>query len=66
MTLGSKDHHDAIAMFDKIVATNSQMRVRLDKKPRDMWKKGVVYQDAAANIAFAAFLQGVAWGRATA
>jgi hypothetical protein len=66
MTLGSKDHYDAIAMFDKIARSLPARNFRLDKENRAMWKKGIVYQDDAANVAFAAFLQGVAWGRATA
>ena len=66
MTLGSKDHYEAIAMFDKIVNSHPAMCFRLDKEDRAMWRKGIVYQDNAANVAFAAFLQGVAWGRATA
>jgi hypothetical protein len=66
MTLGSKDHYDAIAMFDKIARSQPAMGFRLDKENRVMWKKGIVYQDNAANVAFAAFLQGVAWGRSTA
>jgi hypothetical protein len=66
MTLGSKDHYDAVAMFDKIIQSNHTISFRLDKEDRALWKKGIVYQDNAANVAFAAFLQGVAWGRATA
>lgn len=65
MNIGSKDHYEAIAMFDKIVQASPTLRVRLEKEDRAIWAKGRVYQDENANVAFAAFLQGVAWGRAT-
>lgn len=66
MQIGTKDHHEAVAMFDKIAKSNPAMTFRLDKEARDDWKLGRVYQDGVANMAFLAFLQGVVYGRATA
>ena len=66
MQLGSQDHYDAIAMFDRIAAKSPFMRFRLDKEPKASWRQGFVYQDGHANMAFNAFLEGAVYGKAIA
>jgi len=64
MKLGSKEHYEAVEMFDRIVKSSPSMRFRLDKEPKTIWSTGSVYQDGSANMAFNAFLHGVAFGKA--
>ena len=58
MTLLSKEHYDMIAMFDKLFKGR-----RLDKEPKALWPRGIIYQDGQLNELFQAFSHGVAYGR---
>ncbi len=57
--LGTKEHYDVIDFFDR-VNTN----LRLDKEPKNLWKKGIIYQDGEVNDLFKQFLAGYNYGKA--
>lgn len=60
MTLGSQEHIDLIAMFERIYTG------RMDKEEKSLWRMGRIYQDGQINDLFLAFRQGVAYGKAVA
>ena len=57
MTIGSKEHYDMIAMFERTFKGH-----RFDKEDKTLWAKGNVYQNGDTNNLFLAFRQGVAYG----
>jgi hypothetical protein len=57
--LGTKEHYEVIAMFDREFKGH-----RLDKEAKDMWRKGHVYQDGQTDALFNAYLRGYALGKA--
>ena len=59
MELKSQEHYDLIANFDRTFKGE-----RLDKEPKDLWPKGVVYQDGRVNALFDAFRKGYALHKA--
>jgi hypothetical protein len=59
MTLGSQDHIELIAMFERIYKGE-----RLDKEAKEYWPKGNVYQSGETNKLFLAFRHGAAYGQA--
>lgn len=59
MTIGSQEHYDIIAMFDKEFHGH-----RLDKEAKEMWKRGHVYQSGETDALFAAYIRGYALGKA--
>jgi hypothetical protein len=59
MSLGSQEHYDMIAMFERVFTGQ-----RFDKESKDMWSKGYVYQNGETNNLFLAFRHGVAYGKA--
>lgn len=61
MTIGSQEHYEIIAMFDREFKGH-----RLDKEAKDMWPKGHVYQNGEVNNLFLAYRKGVAYGKAVA
>lgn len=59
MTLTSKEHYDLMAHFDREFSHH-----RLDKEPKELWAKGVLYQNGMANELFLAYRRGYALGTA--
>lgn len=59
MTLGSKEHYELIAQFEKDFGP-----ARFDKEPKELWAKGIVYQDGEMNKLFMAFRLGYSLGKA--
>ena len=59
MSIGTKEHLDMMAMFERIFSDR-----RLDKEDRALWSRGNVYQNGDVNQLFLAFRQGVAYGSA--
>lgn len=58
--LATKEYYELIEMFEK----NAGKPFRKDKEPKDMWNRGIVYQDGMANEFFKMFLEGYAYGKA--
>lgn len=61
MQITSKEHYELMANFERSFKSN-----RLDKEPKDLWSKGVVYQDGHVNELFKAFRQGYTLHKAMA
>lgn len=59
MTIGSQEHYDIIAMFDREFS-----HLRLDKETKDIWSKSHVYQNGDVNNLFLAYRKGFAFGKA--
>jgi len=59
MNLGSREHEEAMAMFEKVFP-----HVRLDREAKEFWPRGNVYQSGETNDLFLAFQHGVAYGHA--
>lgn len=56
--LKTKEHIDLMAQFEKDLKPG-----RLDKEPKEMWVRGIVYQDGHVNAAFIAYRMGYAFGK---
>lgn len=61
MQLTSKEHYELMANFE-----TSFKHHRLDKEPKDLWPRGVVYQDGKVNEIFKAYREGYALHKAIA
>jgi hypothetical protein len=59
MQIGSKEHYDILAMFDKTFA-NYETTKEIDK---DLWKRGYVYCNGKTNDLYKAYLYGYAHGK---
>ena len=59
MTLNSAAHIEMMDFFDR-----QYRHCRLDKEPKDMWPKRIIYQNGEINELFLAFRTGVAYGQA--
>lgn len=59
MTLLGKDHYEMIEFFERTITG-----YRLDKEPKELWSKGIIYQHGELNQLFKVFRQGVAYGQA--
>lgn len=55
--LGTKEHYEVMAEFEK------SFRGRFDKEPKELWKKGRVYQDGGLNNLYKVFLLGYSLGK---
>ena len=62
MTIGSKEHQDMIAAFERHMNA-TQIRCRFDKEAKDDWRKGRVYQDGHTNDHFRVYSAGYANAR---
>lgn len=62
MKLGTTEHYDMIASFEKYAKT-SPVRVRFDKEPKADWAKGRIYQDMNTNDLFNLYCAGYASAR---
>ena len=58
--LKSKEHYDLMAQFEKDLLPG-----RLDKEPKELWAKGIVYQDGAVNGLFLAYRTGHSLGKSS-
>lgn len=56
MKVCDKEHFEMMQQFEKNFAGN-----RLDKEPKESWKKGIVYQDGNVNSLFKAYELGYAF-----
>lgn len=57
MTINTKEHYDLMAQFEREFSHH-----RLDKEPKDLWSKGIIYQNGQANELFLAYRRGYAYG----
>lgn len=57
--LKTQEHIDLIAMFEKEVRGS-----RLDKESKDLWARGIIYQDGRLNEMFLLYRKGYAFGKA--
>lgn len=55
----SKAHYELMAQFEREFSHH-----RLDKEPKEMWVKGVIYQNGVTNELFLAYRRGFAYGEA--
>ena len=58
MTIGSKEHEEIIAMFEK-----EYLHLDLTKLPKTVWSKGKIFQNEMTNMLFIAYRRGVAFGK---
>lgn len=66
MTLGSKEHMDMMAQFEKDASTvNGIPNLRLTREPKDIWSSGQIYQDGFVNQLFKIYSLGYANARCT-
>lgn len=63
MTLGTKEHQDLLASFEKFAKARNGIRFRLDREPKGQWAKGHVYQDGLTNDFFKLYSAGYANAR---
>ena len=56
--LKSKEHYDLMAQFDR-----EFRHARLDKESKELWPRGIVYQDGMVNELFLAYRRGYALGK---
>jgi hypothetical protein len=59
MTLNSQEHYDLIAGFERFCKPG-----RTDKEPKNMWARGIIYQDGTVNELFKVYRMGYAHGKA--
>lgn len=58
MKIGSKEHDEILKHFE-----NNYNHLRLDKEPRGLWPRGIVYQDGEVNKLYEAYILGYSLGR---
>ena len=58
MGIGTKEHAELMAMFEKEFSHR-----RLEREPKELWPQGNVYQDGHVNELFLAYRRGSAFGR---
>lgn len=51
-----------MAMFEKVY----RAEYRLDREPKESWKRNVIYQNGEANHAFLVFRSGYMYGKSVA
>lgn len=57
--LTSKEHYELMAQFEKDLGHLG----RLDKESKELWARGIVYQDGHVNNFFLVYRQGYALGK---
>lgn len=62
MRVGDKDFYEMLADFDRMVRKEFY-NARTDKEPKDLWIKGIIYQDGKVNELFKAFRLGYAYAQ---
>jgi hypothetical protein len=60
MTLHDKEHYDLMVQFEKDCGPQ-----RFDKEPKNLWAKGIIYQDGNVNNLFIAYRLGYSLGKTT-
>lgn len=55
--LMTKEFYDLMAQFERTRPG------RIDREAKELWSKGLVYQDGRVNEAFQAFQKGYAYGK---
>lgn len=55
MQIKSQEHYELMANFERAFKGK-----RFDKEPKDLWPRGIVYQDGHVNELFDAFRKGYA------
>lgn len=58
MELLGKEHYEIMAAFERFF----QGEGRKDKEDKELWKKGLIYQNGDVNRLFLAFRSGVSYG----
>ena len=58
MTIGSKEHYDILAAFEK-----EYSHLRLDREKKELWRMGQIYQNGEVNLLYRAFISGYALGK---
>lgn len=58
MRLLGKEHYELMQMFEKIVTG-----YRTDKENKELWAKGIIYQDGEYNKLFLAYRKGYSFGK---
>lgn len=59
--LKTKEHYDLLESFERDFSSE-----RLDKEPKDLWVKGIIYQNGHVNNLFKAYRMGYSLGKAQA
>ena len=54
----TKEHYDLMNYFEKEFKQEN-----LNREPKEMWSKGIIYQDGAVNNLFKAYRSGCALGK---
>lgn len=57
--LKTQEHIELMAMFEREFKGR-----RLDKEPKEMWPRGIIYQDGQVNDIFLVYRRGYAYGKA--
>lgn len=60
MKLGSKEHQELMQQFEKDCKNHI---AHTDKENKDLWPKGIVYQDGKTNNLFLVYRMGYALGK---
>lgn len=58
MTLGSQEHEEIMAQFERLHRGR-----RLDREPKALWTRGIVYQDGSVNDLFLSYRNGYSYAR---
>lgn len=58
MQVHTREHEEIMEQFEKDVQPG-----RLDKEPRENWKRGIVYQNGEVNAMFQVYRMGYSLGR---
>jgi len=64
MTVGTKEHYELLAQFER--EFRKRWSGRLDKEAKELWARGAIYQNGEVNQSFLAFQLGYAFGKAVA
>lgn len=57
----TQEHYDLMKMFEK-----EFKGMRHDKESKDLWPRGIIYQDGNVNNLFLAYRKGYAMGKVSA
>lgn len=56
--LKTQEHSDLMAQFERDCKPG-----RIDKEPKAMWPRGIIYQDGTVNALFLTYRHGYAFGK---
>lgn len=59
MRLLDREHYDLMTQFER-----QHSHLRLDREPKELWPKGIIYESAETNRTFAAFRHGYSFAKA--